>query len=102
MLQGRLGGFWLGLAALVLLETPGWAGELQVLATGPGDNGFVSAAGEELFVRFNQPVDDMHSRLVIKHGDRIVETLQPRLKAEPTVPFARNSGLPAGNYTLAG
>ena len=100
MLQGRLRGFWLGLAALVLLQTPGWAEMPRVLATGPADNGFVPAAGEEFFVRFSQPVDHMQSRLVIKRGDSIVATLQPRLKTEPNVLFARSSGLPAGNYTL--
>jgi methionine-rich copper-binding protein CopC len=72
----------------------------RVLATGPADNGFVPAAGEEFFVRFNQPVDHMQSRLVIKRGDSIVATLQPRLKTEPNVLFARSSGLPAGTYTL--
>lgn len=91
---------WPVLMALAFVHTEGWAEQPRVLDTGPANNGIVSWGGEEFFVRFNQPVDHIQSRLIIKRGDSIIETLQPRLNTEPSVLFARSAGLPPGEYTL--
>jgi hypothetical protein len=52
------------------------------------------------FVRFDKPIDHVRSLLLIKRGNRVVETLQPRLEAAPEVLFARAPTLPPGDYTL--
>jgi hypothetical protein len=86
------------LACFVLVPTVAWAELPRVVDTGPVDRGTVSSFGEDFFVRCNQPVDHMQSRLIIKRGDDVVETLRPRLKTEPNVLFARSAGLAAGDY----
>jgi methionine-rich copper-binding protein CopC len=96
----RLAGCWLFLASLVVAGPSAWADDLRVLATGPVNNGVIDGPSDEFYVRFNQPVDHIRSEFIIKRGDDIVETLQPRFKTEPTVLFARRSALPPGSYTL--
>jgi methionine-rich copper-binding protein CopC len=76
------------------------AQELKVLETGPAANAVLDGVSDFFFVRFNQPVDHVNSRLLIKRGSETVETLQPRLQSNPNVLFARAAGLPAGSYTL--
>ena len=51
-------------------------------------------------IQFNQPVDHINSRLNIKRGTEIVETLVPRLESAPNALFARAPALPNGSYIL--
>jgi methionine-rich copper-binding protein CopC len=76
------------------------AEELRVMDSGPVNNGVERGRPGEFFVRFNQPVDHIKSEFIIKRGDQVIETLQPRFKTEPNVLFAERSPLPPGNYTL--
>src|SRR5437016_4470265 len=76
------------------------ADELKVLETGPAANAVVDGVSDGFFVRFDRPVDHVNSRLLIKRGSEVVETLQPRLQSNPNVLFARASTLPPGKYTL--
>ncbi len=76
------------------------ADELKVLETGPAANAVLDGVSDGFFVRFNQPVDHVNSRLLVKRGSEVVETLQPRLQSNPNVLFARASTLPPGSYTL--
>ena len=46
------------------------------------------------------PIDHVHSVLLIKHGNQVVETLRSRLETAPEVLFARVPTLPPGDYTL--
>jgi methionine-rich copper-binding protein CopC len=96
----RLAGCWLLLASLVVVPATTWAEELRVLGTGPVNNGVIDGPSDEFYVRFNQPVDHIRSEFIIKRGEEVVETLQPRFKTEPNVLFARRSALPPGSYTL--
>ncbi len=93
-----------GLIAVLLLTlamtTPVRADDLKVLETGPAANATVATRSDGFFVRFNQPVDHVNSRLFVKRGDETVETLTPRLQSNPNVLFARAPTLPAGKYTL--
>lgn len=77
-----------------------YADDLKVLETGPAANAVLDAPSDGFFVRFNQPVDHVNSRLLVKRGDEIVETLTPRLQSDPNVLFARAPTLPAGKYVL--
>jgi hypothetical protein len=76
------------------------ADDLKVLETNPVANGTLDKRSDGFFVRFNQPVDHVNSRLVIKRGNDVVETLQPRLQSDPNVLFARAAGLPDGQYVM--
>src|ERR1044071_9018482 len=76
------------------------AEDLKVLETGPAANAVLSGPSDGFFVRFNQPVDHISSRIFIKRGGEIVETLVPRLQSNPNVLFARAPALPPGQYTL--
>jgi methionine-rich copper-binding protein CopC len=51
-------------------------------------------------VRFDSPVDHQLSRLFITRGDRVVQTLRPRLRASPNVLAAFGPRLQPGDYEL--
>jgi methionine-rich copper-binding protein CopC len=76
------------------------AEDLKVLETGPAANAVISTPSDGFFVRFNQPVDHVFSRLIVKRGAEVVETLVPRLQSNPNVLFARAPSLAPGSYTL--
>jgi methionine-rich copper-binding protein CopC len=76
------------------------AEDLKMLETGPAANAVLSSLSDGFFVRFNQPVDHVNSRLLVKRGDEVVETLTPRLQSNPNVLFARAPTLPPGKYVL--
>ena len=94
--------------AITVLACAGWlaalpaahAEDLKVLETGPAANAVLSAPSDGFFVRFNQPVDHINSRLLVKRGADVVETLVPRLQSNPNVLFARAPTLAPGSYTL--
>jgi methionine-rich copper-binding protein CopC len=92
----------LALALAGVLSTLGGAhaDELKVLETGPAANAVLQGVSDGFFVRFNQPVDHINSRLLVKRGSEVMETLQPRLQSNPNVLFARAAALPPGSYTL--
>jgi methionine-rich copper-binding protein CopC len=76
------------------------ADDLKVLETNPVANGTMDARSDGFLVRFNQPVDHINSRLLVKRGSETVETLTPRLQSNPNVLFARAPALAPGSYTL--
>jgi len=76
------------------------ADDLKVLETNPAANGVMDVRSDGFYVRFNQPVDHINSRLLVKRGDEVVETLVPRLQTNPNVLFARAPALPPGKYTM--
>jgi len=76
------------------------ADDLKVLQTNPAANTLMDAHSDGFSVWFNQPVDHINSRLLVKRGDAVVETLVPRLQSNPNVLFARAPTLPPGSYTL--
>jgi methionine-rich copper-binding protein CopC len=100
MASKRFPGWWLLLAGLLVLQPVAWAEELRVMDSGPVNNGVERGRIDEFFVRFNQPVDHIKSEFIIKRGDDVIETLQPRFKTEPNVLYAERSPLPPGDYTL--
>jgi methionine-rich copper-binding protein CopC len=96
------------LAAFLSLLTAGLAvpshacaQAIKVVETGPAANAVIDRLPDGVFVRFDKPVDHIHSMLLIKHGDTTVQTLHPRFKTEPQVLFANAPPLPPGDYTLA-
>lgn len=88
------------LLAIALASRSMAADEVRVLQSTPAASAVIDGRSSEFFVRFDRPVDHIKSRLVIRQGDRVIETLQPRLESAPEVLFARAPTLPAGGYTL--
>ncbi len=92
----------LGLLALCTMALSAAAGaqDVQVLDSAPKARAVIGEPGSAFFVRFDQPVDHIHSRLSIWRDGRLVEHLQPRLESAPDVLFARAPTLPPGDYML--
>jgi len=72
----------------------------KVVQTMPAKDGTLSSAEGDYFVRFDQPVDHIHSTIDIKQDGKTVQTLHPRLKSEPNVLFARAPNLAPGKYVM--
>jgi hypothetical protein len=72
----------------------------KVLETMPANDGTLSRVGGDYFVRFDQPVDHIHSTIDIKQNGRTVHMLRPRLNSEPSVLFARAPTLAPGKYVM--
>ncbi len=72
----------------------------KVIETMPAKDGTLSSAGGDYFVRFDQPVDHIHSTIDIKQDGKTVQMLHPRLKSEPSVLFARAPNLGPGKYVM--
>ena len=73
---------------------------VHVLDSAPKAHAQIGRRSSEFFVRFDRPVDHIKSRLVIRQGDRVIETLHPRLETAPEVLFARAPTLAVGDYQL--
>ena len=58
----------------------------KVVETMPAKDGTLSSAEGDYFVRFDQPVDHIHSTIDIMQDGKTVQTLRPRLKSEPNCP----------------
>ena len=87
------------LGALWALQ-PAWAEEVRVMASTPAASAVIGGRSSEFFVRFDRPVDHVHSTLAIIRDGKLVERLTPRLESAPEVLFARAPTLPAGDYKL--
>jgi methionine-rich copper-binding protein CopC len=89
-----LAAFLAGGAGSAMAQVP------RALDTMPADRAVLNNAGGDFYVRFDRPVDHIHSLLFIKRDGVIVRTLHPRFKTEPNVLFAMVLPLPAGAYTF--
>jgi methionine-rich copper-binding protein CopC len=72
----------------------------RVVETVPTANASIDPRSTGFSVRFDRPIDHIHSVLIIKRDGNVVATLQPRLKTAPDVLFAQASTLQPGQYTL--
>jgi methionine-rich copper-binding protein CopC len=90
------------LAALVLLALagPARAEPMQVLEVRPAARSVMDGNRQEVFVRFDRPVDHYTSRLELLQDGRVLRTLVPRLGTAPEVLFAIAGELQPGAYTL--
>jgi methionine-rich copper-binding protein CopC len=76
------------------------AQDIQVMDSAPKAEAVIGEPGSSFFVRFDRPIDHIHSNLSIWRDGRRVEQLQPRLQSSPDVLFARAPTLPPGEYLL--
>jgi len=88
-----------GLFALAFTASAS-AQDVQVMDSAPKAQAVIGEPGSSFFVRFDRPIDHIHSRLSIWRDSRLVEQLQPRLQSSPDVLFARAPTLPPGQYML--
>jgi methionine-rich copper-binding protein CopC len=77
-----------------------WAQDVRVMQSQPAASAVVDGRSSEFFVRFDKPVDHVHSTLTIMRDGKVVERLTPRLESAPNVLFARAPTLAAGDYKL--
>ena len=89
----------IGLLATAFSASAG-AQDVSVLDSAPKAKAVIGEPSSEFFVRFDRPIDHIHSRLSIWRDGRLVEHLQPRLESSPDVLFARAPTLPPGEYML--
>jgi hypothetical protein len=66
----------------------------------PTASALIEEQSSEFFVRFNRPIDHAHSFFTIMRNGKVVETLRPRLEADPNVLYARTPTPRPGDYTL--
>ena len=76
------------------------AQDVQVMDSAPKAQAVIGEPSSSFFVRFDRPIDHIHSRLSIWRDGKLVEYLQPRLQSSPDVLFARAPTLPPGQYML--
>jgi methionine-rich copper-binding protein CopC len=76
------------------------AQDLRVMDSAPKASAVIEGKSSEFFVRFDRPVDHIHSQLAITRNGQLVEKLAPRLESAPGVLFARAPTLPPGDYNL--
>ncbi len=67
----------------------------------PKASAVIEGRSSEFFVRFDRPVDHIHSQLAITRNGPVVEKPAPRLESAPEVLYARAPTLPAGDYELS-
>ncbi|MBI2741116.1 MAG: copper resistance protein CopC [Rhodospirillales bacterium] len=88
----------IGLFAIAF-SASAWA-QVQVMDSQPKAQAVIGEPGSSFYVRFDRPVDHIHSSLSIWRDGQLVEHLQPRLESAPEVLFARAPTLPPGKYVL--
>jgi len=89
----------LGLPLMVLAPVA-WAQSVQVIDSAPKAKAVINGRSSEFYVRFDRPVDHIHSQLAITRNGQLVEKLVPRMESAPEVLFAQAPTLPAGDYDL--
>jgi methionine-rich copper-binding protein CopC len=90
----------LPIAGLLCMASGAWAQDLHVMASNPAASAVIESRSSEFFVRFDRPVDHLHSLLTISRDGKVVETLHPRDDSAASVLFARAPTLTPGGYTL--
>jgi len=91
---------WLSLLGTLGIASGALAQSVQVMDSAPKASAVIEGKSSEFYVRFDRPVDHIHSQLAITRNGQLVEKLVPRLESAPEVLFARAPTLPAGNYDL--
>jgi methionine-rich copper-binding protein CopC len=87
-------------AFAVFVVAPASAQDVTVLDSEPKAQAVIGEPGSAFFVRFDRPIDHIHSSLSIWRDGQLVERLQPRLESAPNTLFARAPTLPPGAYLL--
>jgi methionine-rich copper-binding protein CopC len=84
----------------ILVAQRSSAQALKLLETMPAHDSTLSGVHDDFFVRFDQPVDHLHSVIDIRQDGKVVKTLHPRFGSKPNVLFARAPILGPGKYVM--
>lgn len=90
----------LSLSGALIIASGASAQDVRVTESAPKASAVIEGRSSEFFVRFDRPVDHIHSQLAITRNGQLVEKLVPRLESAPEVLYARAPTLPAGDYDL--
>lgn len=90
----------LSLSGALIIASGASAQDVRVTESAPKASTVIEGRSSEFFVRFDRPVDHIHSQLAITRNGQLVEKLVPRLESAPEVLYARAPTLPAGDYDL--
>jgi methionine-rich copper-binding protein CopC len=99
MISRRLEVIGLLSLAFLCLSPHAWAQDVPVKQA-PTVRAVIQGPGTEFYVYFDQPVDHIHSCLIVGRDGKVVELLNPRLESQPHVLFARMPALAPGDYKL--
>jgi methionine-rich copper-binding protein CopC len=99
---GSMFGTGASVAALVLLmlSVSAWGRQIHVVTSAPAADVVMHGRNMQYLVRFDGPVDHIHSRLEILRDGQVVERLHPRLDSAPEVLFASAPAPALGRYAL--
>ena len=100
MISRRLAILTLSSIGMLGALAPASAEEVRIMESTPAASALITGRSTAFFVRFDRPVDHLHSTLDIMRDGKLVERLQPRLESAPEVLFARAPTLAAGDYKL--
>lgn len=100
MMSRRFAVVGLSLLGLLSIAPGASAQDVRVMESAPKASAVIEGRSSEFFVRFDRPVDHIHSQLTITRNGQLVEKLAPRLESAPEVLYARAPTLPAGDYDL--
>jgi methionine-rich copper-binding protein CopC len=73
---------------------------IKMTGSNPAASAVVEGPSTEFFVRFDHPVDHLHSLLTVTNGDKVIQTLHPRAGTAQDVLFSRAPTLAPGDYKL--
>jgi methionine-rich copper-binding protein CopC len=100
MKSSRFGVIGLPVLGLLCIASGAWAQDIHVMTSNPAASAVIESRSSEFFVRFDRPVDHLHSLLSISRDGKVVETLHPRDSSAASVLFARAPTLTPGSYML--
>lgn len=100
MMSRRIVVTGLSVLGTLVIASGASAQDVRVMESAPKASAVVEGKSSEFYVRFDRPVDHIHSQLAITRNGQLVEKLVPRLESAPNVLFARAPTLAAGDYNL--
>ncbi|MDP1753888.1 MAG: copper resistance protein CopC [Reyranella sp.] len=100
MMSRRFAVVGLSLLGLLSMSPGARAQDVRVMESAPKASAVIEGRSSEFFVRFDRPVDHIHSQLAITRNGQVVEKLVPRLESAPEVLYARAPTLAPGDYEL--
>lgn len=100
MISRRFGVLVLSVMGLACVSSGARAQAVRVVDSTPAASAVIDGQSSEFFVRFDRPIDHIHSLLAVTQGGKLVERLTPRLETAPEVLFARAPTLAPGDYSL--
>ncbi|MBK1661590.1 copper resistance protein CopC [Paracraurococcus ruber] len=88
------------LGLILAFAPPAAAEPPRMVQSSPVARSAMDGSRQEIWVRFDHPVDHNTSRLLVLQGGSLVRALHPRLDASPDTLYALAGSLAPGEYLL--